>query len=660
MDPKWSRCTWKKSDNDQEILSVTSCTNKTTSNYYLLCTGNNIILHVKFPVHLSSYECIGFYYTDNGLISPKEETTVVIYAEPPSLQISSKPLNPIEHYDFELQCIATGRPMPTTSWIITSDSEIEQGSGKSKIQFHNLKRTDSIEITCRATSSYLNKTMKAEIKYNMTVLYPPEARIIGKMVNQSDNIQLKCLVEIGQPAKYNVTGWEHRVEGILIRTINITDNHLNFTKISIFDTGQYSCFVSNGITDGDGDILIKGTGNLSVHGSPYIVAGLKLYELRISEDVKIEVTVLSFPPLEHARLSKRGSTARIDMNLHSYMSYISFHGVDVSLPVQNATYSFSVTTEKIGQYTIELENGYFTENFYFEIKSDGSNSPGSQYEQPFKESKREKRYVTLDKQRLHDDGRYLTPVKTDIERSNTDSRKNKNTGQSSCTKKSEQQTEASSGYVELTHHYEEIGTENTENGNRYETIKDPSNKIQRKQTDLVESNDGNADLKTKENISRKPDLPPRGDKNKVSEEETFSNTDSNVPNISSDADHDRKENPDNKNSSDFNATSLDNQKERTKRPEHEVSTALENPDNEKSSDFYTSSLDTSNSKEKTKGAKHELSTVLENPENEKSSDFYSSSLDNRKEKTKRQKHKVFTIPGSVQFMGNSMMPSAFK
>ncbi|XP_061176143.1 opioid-binding protein/cell adhesion molecule-like [Saccostrea echinata] len=298
LDPGWSRCAWKSVQNDEEIFSITSCINITTTNYSLICNINIVTLHVDTPVHQEVFECAGYYFIGDETHSPKGKTMIFIYTEPPRVQILPSS-DPTEFFSFKLLCIAIGQPIPTVVWKYENE-EISRAVGENTIVFPKLNRTDSGNYSCEGISSYLGTTMKNTSHYILTVQYTPFARIKNLVVSCSDNVSIDCLIEEGMPTKYNLLRWEHRFNGTFIQNLNISDMQYFINHVTISDLGEYVCVVSNGVKDINGNVFIEGIGNLLASScSPVIIS---LEDSLLQGILTLELRVISIPPVKEVRL----------------------------------------------------------------------------------------------------------------------------------------------------------------------------------------------------------------------------------------------------------------------------------------------------------------------------------------------------------------------
>lgn len=91
-----------------------------------------------------------------------------------------------------------------------------------------------------------------------------------KKKENEDDINFVCNAT-GNPNNYTYTGWEQTYNDVVIRTssqLTTGDDikSLSLKETSFVDSGNYTCFVNNGVPDRNGNIRQFGRTQLNIKG----------------------------------------------------------------------------------------------------------------------------------------------------------------------------------------------------------------------------------------------------------------------------------------------------------------------------------------------------------------------------------------------------------
>ncbi|XP_060559765.1 synaptogenesis protein syg-2-like [Ruditapes philippinarum] len=317
-----------------------------------------------------------FCQLDNNFTQVKGST---IKSPPVKLEVEYNPITHImvdgiisesvtrnEGQTLSALCNATGNPTPTVKWI-------GQSLSSSSLLFHDIDRNNHGRYTCRAEATseiYRNHDFVTETIIDVIVNYPPNVSVLLSKFDPAENISLQISCHAtGRPAKYTFTSMVQTWRGIRISNTHLPgDRHfngiINIPKLTLEDSGTYTCHVNNGISDRYQQLNQIGKTDVSVKVSPkvlledgYIFVGAP------GKSVNITIPFFSYPAIKEVNFQFQNGTVIRNSNKYT----ISYTRKNVTTKFYDQTvelegYIAILRIEKEEQkyfvnYTLLLKNG---------------------------------------------------------------------------------------------------------------------------------------------------------------------------------------------------------------------------------------------------------------------------------------------------------------
>ncbi|XP_033758491.1 nephrin-like [Pecten maximus] len=215
-------------------------------------------------------------------------------------------LTVVERQTAQLTCDTEGNPAPTVEWL-RGGTSVQTGQGASlSLTLSDIDRSATANYTCRAegVSSVQGRQLITKRIVYLLVQYPPDIVIVAPPnVEEGDtNIRLICRT-VGEPNTLTSQSWTQTIGQILIADqytyTTTTPNTVVFAEVSLYDTGTYTCSVSNGIADRQGQTLQSNSAVLNVKVAPRFNSSGQNHNFysRLHEQVTIKIPFYSNPPV---------------------------------------------------------------------------------------------------------------------------------------------------------------------------------------------------------------------------------------------------------------------------------------------------------------------------------------------------------------------------
>ncbi|XP_033758229.1 peroxidasin-like [Pecten maximus] len=312
-------------------------------------------------------------FTDVKLTNLTSSATYLNVEYTPLVTLNSTHMIIVEGQNIQLTCDAEGNPTPTVEWL-RGDTSVQTGQGTSvTLTLGDIDRSATDNYTCRAegVSSVQGRQLITQRLAYTLVKYPPYVVVVAPPdVEEGDmDIRLVCQT-VGEPNTLTSQSWTQTIDQTLIADRftyeATTPDKIILEEVSLYDTGMYTCSVSNGIADRQGQTLQSNSYVLNVKVAPKFNSSGQNHNFysRLHEQVTIKIPFYSNPPvtstddLEWTKMSSGArNTPSFKFGLTEEIIDLSIKGRTVTFPGQAAVMTLlSFDQSLAGDYTVTVYN----------------------------------------------------------------------------------------------------------------------------------------------------------------------------------------------------------------------------------------------------------------------------------------------------------------
>ncbi|XP_033758217.1 hemicentin-1-like, partial [Pecten maximus] len=245
-------------------------------------------------------------FTDVKLTNMTSSVTYLNVEYKPLVTLNPTHLTVVESQTAQLTCDAEGNPTPTVEWL-RGGTSVHTGQGTSvTLTLSDIDRSTTDNYTCRAdgVSSVQGRQLITKRIVYLLVQYPPDIVVVAPPnVEEGDtDIRLICRT-VGEPNTLTSQSWTQTIGQTLIADQftyeTTTPDKIILEEVSLYDTGTYTCSVSNGIADRQGQTLQSNSSVLNVKVAPKFNSSGQNHNFysRLHEQVTIKIPFYSNPPV---------------------------------------------------------------------------------------------------------------------------------------------------------------------------------------------------------------------------------------------------------------------------------------------------------------------------------------------------------------------------
>lgn len=301
------------------------------------------------------------YTTRKGIVVSSQVKLPVEYYPVIKFQVDGEnveTVTKIEGQNVIAICNASGNPYPTVQW---------RKYGTHQLLLKDLNRTNDGIYECVATAKSVKYgTISSQRKLNLTVNYAPNAAVeFSGSLQEGDNMAVRCNAT-GKPVSYVFTNLTQNWNGLILKIFDINQNgEAVVTSSTIQDSGNYTCYVNNGIPDKTGQIQQSATAEVLIKGKPKISQkASSMFAGKIGESVNITIPFYSFPAIKEFSFRYQNGTKILDSNKYvvKYARAIIgdiFHNVLIQLDGYIGVFYITEQEEyDFGNYSLILKNDF--------------------------------------------------------------------------------------------------------------------------------------------------------------------------------------------------------------------------------------------------------------------------------------------------------------
>ncbi|CAC5393423.1 unnamed protein product [Mytilus coruscus] len=234
-------------------------------------------------------------------------------------------------------------------------------------------RTDHLTIYKCEDSTH--SSIMIEVK--LLIRYAPV--VIGRFTNET----IKCDCD-GVPAMYSVYRLEQYSEdGKLVRSVNLNNETFPFNTemIPYQKNGRYTCVVSNGIPDSNGNVLQTWSTYVKYEGSPVFAPENRNVKIgEVGQSITLSFYIYSYPEVEQIFLEKIGLNSIKSNKIQHYtisqstLCYTEYNNIAGIEGYEILIESDVLDIDDFQTYCITAKNKMGKTIYYFEI-IDNENLP---------------------------------------------------------------------------------------------------------------------------------------------------------------------------------------------------------------------------------------------------------------------------------------------
>ncbi|XP_052084704.1 uncharacterized protein LOC127721928 isoform X2 [Mytilus californianus] len=273
----------------------------------------------------------------------------------------------------EMNCTSNTAQFNTALLIETNGIVKAIGDNQSVSYLFIPDRTDHLTIyKCEDRS---HSSIKIEVK--LIIRYAPV--VIGRFTNET----IKCDCD-GVPAMYSVYRLEQNSEdGKLVRSVNLNNETFPFnTEMFPYQkNGRYTCVVSNGIPDSNGNALQTWSTNVKYEGSPVFAPENRNVKIgEVGQSITLSFYIYSYPEVEQIFVEKIGlNSIKSNKKQHytisqSTLRYTEYNNIAGIEGYEILIESDVLDIDDFQTYCITAKNQLGKTSYYFEI-IDNENLP---------------------------------------------------------------------------------------------------------------------------------------------------------------------------------------------------------------------------------------------------------------------------------------------
>ncbi|XP_074510969.1 hemicentin-1-like [Sebastes fasciatus] len=340
------------------FLWLNSSSEVTESDRVQLSDGNSTLTIVSVTRYdQGPFRCRVFNPVSNGTSDPVN-LTINYGPENINLIISPSQEHYVEGSDISLSCSADSRPSAQFQWFLNGDLLFDTGP---ELRLMNIQMSHIGNYSCRA---FNNKTMRYE-KTQLSIVSVLE-RISGASITSSTNLTIEGnSVNLTCDAAGSVfTGKWMKGGSDLILAVNMAlhDNNrvLSFSSLNKQDDGEYSCNVSNHLSNDEADftmVVYYGPENVQIRGPNEIHLEETLTLTCSAESVPASYTwILNGKQIHYSAIYTKNNTEPSDSG-----NYICVVMNDLTWRISAAVHELTVT-EEVSNVMVTANSTYLVES----------------------------------------------------------------------------------------------------------------------------------------------------------------------------------------------------------------------------------------------------------------------------------------------------------
>lgn len=289
----------------------------------------------------------------------------------------------ITEYNSTSYIICQSNCNPPCNYKFSKDGSTISSYGSNFFYKSSVRRYDDGLYRCIASNTVNNRT--SSMYFRLNVQYPPAFSL--SRTPSSEQVEEGTLVSFsftrtdpGNPSTYTFLECDHSVDGTSLRNISYikSSSEISFTiqNVSITDRGEYTCRVTNNITNRYGGLIVEGSVSLKFKTPPLIL--MKTKTVRKSGEnfsLSVDFISLTYSPEVHWFRIMEGQTGESAINneLNSVSYTIVKDDIDFIIP----SYITRLNTSHPGRYISFVKNAMGAEVVEYIAATNGSSDEQS-------------------------------------------------------------------------------------------------------------------------------------------------------------------------------------------------------------------------------------------------------------------------------------------
>ncbi|XP_069109542.1 synaptogenesis protein syg-2-like [Argopecten irradians] len=226
----------------------------------------------------------------------------------PLVTLTPTTLTVVEGQTAQVTCDAEGNPAPRLEWL-RGGTPVQTGPGTSlTFTLGDVDRSETDNYTCRAegVSSVQGRQLITQRMVSIVVQYPPDVTVVAPSgVEERDtNVQLLCQT-LGEPNTLISQSWTQTIDQAFITdqfTYNTASHDIIvLAVVSMDDVGKYTCSVSNGVPDRNGESLQSNSAVLNVKAAAQFsnIDEYQTFSGEFQKPLVVRIPFYSNPPVTY-------------------------------------------------------------------------------------------------------------------------------------------------------------------------------------------------------------------------------------------------------------------------------------------------------------------------------------------------------------------------